>query len=172
MTLDELNNLPKPALIETLRQCCWSTAWVEAMADRLPVPDKETLFEQAASIWYNLSEHDWREAFTHHPKIGDINSLKEKFAGTSTSTSAWAAGEQAAVQHSSQVVLEALAEGNTRYEEKFGYIFIVCATGKSAEEMLALLQARLPNQPDEEMKIAMGEQAKITHIRLEKLLAT
>ncbi|WP_133273954.1 2-oxo-4-hydroxy-4-carboxy-5-ureidoimidazoline decarboxylase [Hymenobacter radiodurans] len=168
MTLPELNALPKPTLSEALRKCCGSTAWVEAMTHIFPVPDKGTLLRKADSIWYGLSEPDWREAFTHHPKIGDINSLKEKFA----STSAWAAGEQAAVQHSSQAVLEALAEGNTRYEEKFGYIFIVCATGKSAEEMLALLQARLPNEPDEEIKIAMGEQAKITHIRLEKLLAT
>ncbi|GAB2472975.1 2-oxo-4-hydroxy-4-carboxy-5-ureidoimidazoline decarboxylase [Hymenobacter qilianensis] len=167
MTLVELNTLPKPALTDALRKCCGSTAWVEAMSQIFPLPDKQTLFAQAATIWRGLSEQDWREAFTHHPKIGDINSLKEKFASTST----WAAGEQAAVQHSSQAVLEALAEGNTRYEEKFGYIFIVCATGKSAEEMLALLQARLPNEPDQEMKIAMGEQAKITQIRLEKLLA-
>jgi 2-oxo-4-hydroxy-4-carboxy-5-ureidoimidazoline decarboxylase len=167
MTLSELNNLPKSTLTDALRKCCGSTAWVEAMAQIFPVSDKETLFEQASSIWYSLSDNDWREAFTHHPKIGDINSLKEKFA----STSAWAAGEQAAVQHSSQAVLEALADGNTRYEEKFGYIFIVCATGKSAEEMLELLQARLPNEPAEEIKIAMAEQAKITQIRLEKLLA-
>jgi 2-oxo-4-hydroxy-4-carboxy-5-ureidoimidazoline decarboxylase len=167
MTLAKLNTLPKPELTDALRKCCGSTAWVEAMADLFPVPDKETLFEQAASIWYGLSEQDWREAFTHHPKIGDINSLKKKFA----STSAWAAGEQAAVQQSSQAVLEALADGNARYEEKFGYIFIVCATGKSAEQMLTLLQDRLPNEPTEEIKIAMEEQAKITHIRLEKLLA-
>lgn len=168
MTLAELNDLPQPALSDVLHKCCGATAWVEAMARNFPAPDKETLFEQASTIWYGLAEPDWREAFTHHPKIGDINSLKEKFA----STSAWAAGEQAAVQYSSQAILEALAEGNTRYEEKFGYIFIVCATGKSAEEMLALLQARLPNEPAEEMKIAMGEQAKIIQIRLEKLLAT
>ncbi|SMB88245.1 OHCU decarboxylase [Hymenobacter roseosalivarius DSM 11622] len=167
MTLAELNALPTPALTETLRKCCGSTAWVEAMTRVFPVADLETLFEQASTIWYGLSEHDWREAFTHHPKIGDINSLKEKFA----STSAWAAGEQAAVQHSSQAVLEALAEGNTCYEQKFGYIFIVCATGKSAAQMLALLQARLPNEPAAEIKLARGEQAKITQIRLEKLLA-
>jgi 2-oxo-4-hydroxy-4-carboxy-5-ureidoimidazoline decarboxylase len=167
MTLAKLNTLPKPELTDALRKCCGSTAWVEAMADLFPVPDKETLFEQAASIWYGLSEQDWREAFTHHPKIGDINSLKKKFA----STSAWAAGEQAAVQQSSQAVLEALADGNARYEEKFGYIFIVCATGKSAEQMLTLLQDRLPNEPTEEIRISMEEQAKITHIRLEKLLA-
>lgn len=167
MTLAELNTLPKPALTDALRKCCGSTAWVEAMGQIFPIPDMEALFEQASIIWYSLSEQDWREAFTHHPKIGDINSLKEKFASTST----WAAGEQAAVQGSSQAVLEALAEENTRYEEKFGYIFIVCATGKTAGEMLALLRARLPNEPAKEIKIAMAEQAKITQIRLEKLLA-
>lgn len=167
MTLSELNSLPKPALAEALSKCCGATAWVEAMTTVFPVAAEETLFAQASTIWHQLAPKDWREAFTHHPKIGDINSLKEKFASTST----WAAGEQAAVQHTSEAVLEALAAGNARYEEKFNYIFIVCATGKSAEEMLALLEARLPNEPDQEIHIAMEEQAKITEIRLKKLLA-
>ncbi len=91
----------------------------------------------------------------------------KKFA----STSAWAEGEQASVKQASQATLEALAAGNTEYERKFGYIFIVCATGKTADEMLALLQARMPNKPEDEILIAMGEQDKITRIRLEKLLA-
>jgi len=167
MTLAELNQLDKPTLALTLGKCCGATAWIEDMCQIFPVSDEQILFTKAHDIWYNLAENDWLEAFTHHPKIGDINSLKEKFA----STSAWASGEQGSVKQASQQVLEALAEGNRAYEEKFGYIFIVCATGKSADEMLALLQARLPNQPEDEIKIAMGEQAKITQIRLEKLLA-
>ncbi|OUJ74622.1 2-oxo-4-hydroxy-4-carboxy-5-ureidoimidazoline decarboxylase [Hymenobacter crusticola] len=167
MTLAELNRLDKPTLALTLGKCCGAMAWIEDMCQIFPVADEHTLFTQARDIWYNLGESDWLEAFTHHPKIGDINSLKEKFA----STRAWASGEQGAVQQASQQVLEDLAEGNRAYEEKFGYIFIVCATGKSAAEMLALLQARLLNSPTEEIKIAMGEQAKITQIRLEKLLA-
>ncbi|RZK26134.1 MAG: OHCU decarboxylase, partial [Hymenobacter sp.] len=114
-----------------------------------------------------LSEADWREAFTHHPKIGDVSALREKFASTAT----WAAGEQGAVRQASQSTLEALAAGNEAYAQRFGYIFIVCATGKSAAEMLALLQARLPHEPAQEIKIAMSEQAKITRLRLEKLLA-
>ncbi|HEX8348843.1 MAG TPA: 2-oxo-4-hydroxy-4-carboxy-5-ureidoimidazoline decarboxylase [Hymenobacter sp.] len=167
MTLPELNQLDKTILADALGKCCGATVWIEDMCQIFPVSDQQTLFDKAREIWYRLSESDWLEAFTHHPKIGDISSLKEKFASTST----WAAGEQGAVKQAPQQVLEALAEGNRAYEEKFGYIFIVCATGKSAEEMLTLLQARLPHEPEQEIKIAMGEQAKITQLRLEKLLA-
>ncbi|MBJ6108333.1 2-oxo-4-hydroxy-4-carboxy-5-ureidoimidazoline decarboxylase [Hymenobacter sp. BT523] len=168
MTLAELNNLPKPALAETLQKCCGASAWVENMVALFPIADAETLMQQATAVWNKLSEADWREAFTHHPKIGgDVAALREKFASTST----WAEGEQAAVKQASQATLEALAAGNTAYERKFGYIFIVCATGKSAEEMLALLQARMPNKPEDEILLAAGEQDKITRIRLEKLLA-
>jgi 2-oxo-4-hydroxy-4-carboxy-5-ureidoimidazoline decarboxylase len=167
MTLDELNNLDRPALTEALRKCCGAEAWVQAVADTFPVADADTLMDQAKTHWFELSEDDWREAFTHHPKIGDVSSLKEKFANTR----AWAEGEQSAVNDTSQEVLEALARGNQEYEARFGYIFIVFATGKSAEEMLALLQARLPNKPEDEILIAMAEQDKITRLRLEKLLA-
>ncbi|MCC3153842.1 2-oxo-4-hydroxy-4-carboxy-5-ureidoimidazoline decarboxylase [Hymenobacter sp. BT770] len=168
MTLEELNQLNKPALTEALHKCCGSTAWVENMVAIFPVADAETLMDQANTQWNKLSEADWREAFTHHPKIGgDVAALREKFASTST----WAEGEQASVKQASQETLEALAAGNTEYEKKFGYIFIVCATGKSAEEMLALLQARLSNKPEDEILIAAGEQNKITRLRLEKLLA-
>jgi 2-oxo-4-hydroxy-4-carboxy-5-ureidoimidazoline decarboxylase len=168
MTLTELNNLPKPDLAEALQKCCGSTEWVEKMVASFPISDAETLMEEAKNIWNKLTEADWREAFTHHPKIGgDVAALREKFASTST----WAEGEQAAVREASQETLEALAAGNTAYQQKFGYIFIVCATGKSADEMLALLQARLPNKPEDEIVIAAGEQDKITRIRLEKLLA-
>jgi len=167
MTLPQLNALPQPALAEELTKCCGATNWVRGLRETFPVANAETLFANAQRIWYSLSEADWREAFTHHPKIGDVNSLKEKFA----STSKWAEGEQGAVKQASQATLEALAAGNDEYERKFGYIFIVCATGKSADEMLALLQARLPNSPEQEINIAMGEQDKITRLRLEKLLA-
>jgi 2-oxo-4-hydroxy-4-carboxy-5-ureidoimidazoline decarboxylase len=168
MTLAELNNLPKTALAEALKTCCGSTAWVERMLAAFPVADEATLLNQATTQWNQLSEADWREAFTHHPKIGsDVEALRQKFASTST----WAEGEQASVKQASQETLEALATGNKDYERRFGYIFIVCATGKTADEMLALLQARLPNQPQDEILIAAGEQDKITRIRLEKLLA-
>ncbi|MGY3089699.1 2-oxo-4-hydroxy-4-carboxy-5-ureidoimidazoline decarboxylase [Hymenobacter sp. UYAg731] len=168
MAIDELNSLPKPALAEALQKCCGSTTWVENILAAFPVSDDETLMDEANTAWNKLSEADWREAFTHHPKIGgDVEALHAKFASTST----WAEGEQASVKEASQETLEALATGNEDYERKFGYIFIVCATGKSADEMLTLLQARLSNKPEDEILIAAGEQNKITRLRLEKLLA-
>ena len=168
MTISELNNLPKPALVKALQKCCGSTAWVANMAAQFPISDTETLLREATGQWNSLTEADWREAFTHHPKIGgDVEALRAKFA----STSQWAEGEQASVKQASQATLEALATGNEDYERKFGYIFIVCATGKTADEMLALLQARLTNEPADEILIAAGEQNKITRLRLEKLLA-
>ena len=168
MTLTELNKLSQPALNEALSKCCGSSAWVENMAAIFPVADAETLIIQAKTQWNKLSEADWREAFTHHPKIGaNVHALREKVASTST----WAEGEQATLKQASQETLEALAAGNAEYEKKFGYIFIVCATGKTAREMLALLQVRLPNKPEDEILVAMVEQDKITRIRLEKLLA-
>ncbi len=136
------------------------------MAQRFPFQNKEELFVAAEEIWFKLLPNDWLEAFAHHPKIGDMNSLRAKFA----STQQWAAGEQAGVRAASDAVLQALAEGNAQYESKFGYIFIVCATGKSAEEMLAILQTRLPNEHATELSLAAVEQSKITRIRLEKLL--
>ena len=167
MYIQQLNALEKPELKEALFKCCGSTEWVNRLSNLFPVRDEQQLFNAAEKIWYVLPENDWREAFTHHPKIGDINSLKEKFAATAH----WAAGEQAAVNQTSEDILRELALGNQLYEKKFGYIFIVCATGKSAEEMLALLNERLPNSRETEIKIAMAEQNKITRIRLEKLLA-
>ncbi|GAB3696218.1 2-oxo-4-hydroxy-4-carboxy-5-ureidoimidazoline decarboxylase [Spirosoma flavus] len=166
MTLPELNELTSAVRKAALMTCCGSSAWVTEMDKIFPVESRETLFDQAEVIWFTCSENDWREAFSHHPKIGDINSLREKFASTRT----WASGEQAGVSTASQDVLEQLAEGNRQYEEKFGYIFIVCATGKSADEMLEILRSRLPNRPEDEILIAAQEQDKITRIRLEKLL--
>ena len=158
MTLSELNQLPPDERKAALATCCGSTVWVDTMAGMFPFETVELLLERAESIWMACSEADWREAFTHHPKIGDINSLRAKFAHTK----GWAAGEQAGVASASQRVLEDLAEGNRLYEEKFGYIFIICATGKSAGDMLDSLNARLPNAPETEIRIAMREQGKIT----------
>ncbi len=168
MTITDLNNLDPAPRAEALARCCGATAWVEAMNDAFPMKDEAQLFEAANVIWYGLKHEDWLEAFTHHPKIGDVTALKEKFA----STAKWAEGEQGAMKQATDAVIQALAEGNAAYEQKFGYIFIVCATGKSADEMVALLQERLPNAPDKEIHIAMAEQDKITRIRLEKLLAS
>ncbi|MBD2704196.1 2-oxo-4-hydroxy-4-carboxy-5-ureidoimidazoline decarboxylase [Spirosoma sp. BT702] len=166
MTLPELNEITSAERKAALSTCCDSSAWVAEMDKIFPVESTNTLFEQAEVIWFACSEYDWREAFSHHPKIGDVDSLRVKFANTRS----WASGEQAGVSAASEDVLEQLADGNRQYEEKFGYIFIVCATGKSAEEMLAILRSRLPNRPEDEILLAAQEQDKITRIRLKKLL--
>lgn len=167
MTIEQLNTLPNEAAFEELFKCCGSTAWAKNLASKRPFRNKEELMRVSDICWCACTKEDGLEAFTHHPKIGDIKSLEKKFA----STKEWAGGEQAGVNNAAHNTLLELAQGNTDYENKFGYIFIVCATGKSAEEMLALLKARLQNDAQTELKIAMGEQNKITHIRLEKLLA-
>lgn len=112
-----------------------------------------------------LDRLDWLEALAAHPRIGDLHSLREKFA----STADWASGEQAGVAGAGDDLIRALADGNRDYEAKFGYIFIVCATGKTAAEMLAILRERLLNGPGAELRIAAAEQAEIMRLRLEKL---
>jgi 2-oxo-4-hydroxy-4-carboxy-5-ureidoimidazoline decarboxylase len=163
-----LNRYDDKALRGALAKCCASTAWVEGLARSRPFPDDDAAIMQAAeNNWWVLTPDDWREAFTAHPKIGDIDSLRAKFADTKN----WAGGEQSGVAGASEQTLQRLAKLNTEYEQKFGYIFIICATGKSADEMLASLEERLPNSPEDEIKIAAGEQLKITKLRLEKLVA-
>lgn len=166
MNIAALNALAPDLLAAELSKCCGATTWVEKMIELRPYADAADLFDKAHDAWADCSEVDGLEAFRHHPKIGGTAELAKKFA----STSDWAAGEQSGVQKAHKATLEALAAGNLAYEQKFGYIFIVCATGKSAEEMLALLEQRLPNIPEIEIGIAMAEQMKITIIRLEKLL--
>lgn len=166
MTLHELNTLGQPQLKDELMRCCGSSSWVKMMMAYFPADDLVELLEDAEEIWYACSHKDWKEAFAHHPKIGALELLTEKFPSTST----WAAGEQHAVNSAPQPVMEALAEGNSLYQEKFGYTFIVCATGKSAEEMLGILQVRLRNRPEEEIQVAADEQNIITKLRIEKLL--
>lgn len=166
MTLHELNILPKQQLREELTKCCGSSAWVDRMLPFFPADDLVELLEDAEEQWFLCSEKDWKEAFAHHPKIGDTATLKTKFA----STADWAAGEQSGVNKASSATIEELAQSNKEYEEKFGYIFIVYASGKSAEEMLAALKNRLQNSPEVEIEIAADEQNKITKLRIEKLL--
>ena len=133
------------------------------LEEKLP-EDGETLLNVAEEKWNDCTEKDWKEAFLHHPKIGDMEGLRKKF-----SKDQFAGGEQTLVNTASEHTLNELAKGNKEYEEKFGYIFIVCATGKSAREMLDILQSRLVNDPGKEIKIAMEEQNKITRLRLQKL---
>jgi 2-oxo-4-hydroxy-4-carboxy-5-ureidoimidazoline decarboxylase len=167
MTIAKLNSLKPQAAADELFKCCGSTNWAKKLSEQRPFKNFHDLVATSDEVWQKSSKADGLEAFTHHPKIGDIKNLEKKFAATKE----WAGGEQAAVNVANQVVLQALEKGNEDYEKKFGFIFIVCASGKSAEEMLALLNERMGNDKDTEIKIAMAEQNKITKIRLKKLVS-
>lgn len=167
MNLDAFNKKDKTELQPYIMQCCGSSNWVDKMLAHFPFSSELNLVNIAAEIWYqNCSEKDWLEAFQHHPKIGDLKSLEKKFASTSHLTNK----EQAGVQNADKELIANLAKANQAYEAKFDFIFIVCATGKSAAEMLRLLNDRLANSKAEELEIAMGEQHKITVLRMKKLL--
>jgi 2-oxo-4-hydroxy-4-carboxy-5-ureidoimidazoline decarboxylase len=168
MTIAEFDHLDSAQKRTLLLQCCGSAAWADKMIAALPAEDLIDLFEIAEDTWYACDKQDWLEAFAQHPKIGDLQSLKEKFS----STAQWAEGEQSSVKQASEQTLKDLAEGNRQYEEKFGYIFIISASGKSADDMLESLKARMNNSPEEELKNAMEEQLKIAKLRLEKLFTT
>jgi OHCU decarboxylase len=156
--VERLNGLAAGELREALRRCCGSEAWVERMMDARPFDDSRALFDAADRIWRSLQPHDWLQAFAAHPRIGD-----RKAAG-------WSAAEQKRALAGDRVILEQLAERQREYESRFGHIFIVCATGRTAGEMLSMLQARLGNDPEAELQTAAEEQRKITRLRLEKLL--
>lgn len=145
-----------------LQRACGSTRWVERMLTRRPFASHEALLTAAREEWFSLGETDWLEAFSHHPRIGDRASLEARFPATHDLS----AKEQAGVSSARADVIDALADANAAYFDRFGFIFIVCATGKTAEEMLQLLRDRLPNDRVTELRIAAEEQAKITSIRL------
>jgi 2-oxo-4-hydroxy-4-carboxy-5-ureidoimidazoline decarboxylase len=165
MDLKSINELSDDAVAEMFRRCCGSETWVKKMLEAKPFASGEQLFDWSDKAFSELTRADWMDAFAAHPKIGDIKSLKEKYGATKN----WAQNEQAGATGISDQVAEELASCNEKYLQKFGYIFIVCATGKSADQMLAMLKDRLDNEPDAELPIAGREQQKITHLRLEKL---
>lgn len=167
MTLEEFNALPEEEAVSRLLLCCGCASWAAAVARARPFASKEALRAASSEHWSRAGEREWLEAFAHHPRIGGKDALRAKFSATKD----WALGEQAGTAAADEATLDALAKGNADYEAKFGFIFIVCATGKTAAQMLALLGERLPNARAHELRVAAGEQAKITEIRLEKLLS-
>ena len=158
--------MPEPRAKNLLTECCGASRWVSEMMARRPFRSRAVVLSTADEIWRSLDSGDWREAFSHHPRIGEGKSV----APQSERGSAWAAGEQSGVEGADDDLRADLAAANREYEQRFGYIFIVFATGKSAEEMLALARERLRNDPDVELRAAAAEQLKITRLRLEKLL--
>ena len=162
----KLNRLSMDEARAALLACCGSTRWADAVAALRPFWDVGQLLNLAGRVWRELPREDWLEAFRAHPKIGGSKAERE----TGAEARAWAEGEQARTREASSETLDALAEANREYEARFGFIFIVCATGKSAEEMLALLRERLHNDPETELRVAAGEQWRITELRLRKFL--
>lgn len=148
--------------------CCASGGWVEAMVRRSPFHHDEELHEAARQAAHDMSEQDWLEAFQGHPMIGDVSTLKERFR----KTKAWASQEQAGTAEAAEEILAELAELNVKYLERFGFIFIIFATGKTAAEMLHCLKERLGHSRQAEVKAAAEEQLKITLLRLTKLPET
>lgn len=158
MRLEDFNALPWEEAVEKLLLCCHCTPWAERVARARPYSSLDAMKELADKVWQALPPENWRDVFTHHPRIGE-KVLREK----------WAAQEQSSAKGASEATLQSLAKGNRDYEERFGHIFLICATGKTADEMLRAMQSRISNSSEDELKIAADEQMKITHIRLEKL---
>jgi 2-oxo-4-hydroxy-4-carboxy-5-ureidoimidazoline decarboxylase len=162
---ERLNSWEDPEAHLQLYRCCASERWVQNMMLERPFVDDAHVLKSGLKIWLELEEKDWLEAFRGHPKIGDVESLKKKFGNTA----GWAESEQGGIRGANQAILEELKTLNEAYEKKFGYIFIICASGKPANQMLEILRLRFLNTPEEEIENAVKEQAKITALRLEKL---
>jgi 2-oxo-4-hydroxy-4-carboxy-5-ureidoimidazoline decarboxylase len=164
--LERLNSLPTSEAESELAKCCGSKRWAQKMIQARPFANWNELTTRAEQIWWSLDPIDWLEAFQSHPKIGE----KKATAATGVEAQKWSEDEQYGIRNSSQQTMDALAVMNREYEKKFDYIFIVCATGKSSKEMLEILRARLDNPPEDELRIAAAEQARITQLRLKKLI--
>ncbi|HEV7796514.1 MAG TPA: 2-oxo-4-hydroxy-4-carboxy-5-ureidoimidazoline decarboxylase [Pyrinomonadaceae bacterium] len=164
--IERLNLLPASEAEDELLKCCGSKEWAQLALAQRPFENITDLLAKSDRIWWALDQGDWLEAFHSHPRIGE----KKAGAKIAPRSQQWSEDEQSGISNSARETIEALAELNRVYEEKFGYIFIVCASGKSSEEMLAILRERLANDPEEELRVAAAEQAKITRLRLRKLI--
>lgn len=163
--IEWINSLDQHDARAAFLHCCGSQKWASMMEATRPFADDTMLHDCADDAFADLNEQDWREAFAAHPRIGDIEGLRKKYA----QNAGWSEGEQSGATVADEAVLRELSEANAAYEARHGFIFIVCATGKSAAVMLAILKARLYNQTSQEVQNAAAEQRKITHLRLEKL---
>ena len=158
MTLEAINKGEREETRAVLLRCCGSEQWAEQILDRRPFQNTEAILAAAESVWWSLAARDCLQAFAAHPRIG-AKKLSE-----------WCAREQSGLDSTSERVLERLARGNEAYEERFGWIFLINASGKDGSEILRLMESRLANESDVELRIAAGEQAQIISIRLRRLL--
>lgn len=155
-----LNGQSRERAVHALLRCCAARRWAEALVDARPFADDTTLYETADRLWWRLDPEDWHEAFAAHPRIGD------------RTVDDWSSAEQAGMHGASRSLAETIRDDNRRYEERFGHVFLICATGLTAEQMAGALRERLHNDPDTELRHAAAEQAKITKLRLQKLVET
>ncbi len=163
-TLEAWNKADEAAALETMIACCGAKHWAEGMVTLRPISSVLELSEAADRVWDAMEEPDWMEAFACHPRIG------ERKAHATAKSVAWSRQEQSSAASTADATRAELAAGNALYEERFGFTYIVCATGKSAEEMLAILKRRLNNDRTAELKEAAEQQRQITQIRLGKWL--
>ena len=164
--LDRWNQLSTQEAFEQVLPCCGSTVWARELATRRPLTDEMSLLAASDEIWNSLGEQDWVEAFSKHPRIGE-----RKAPPVAPAQSAlWSEQEQQKVASAGEAVQQALAEANREYERRFGRVFIVCATGKGASEILDILRRRFQNDDATELREAVEEQRKITNLRLKKWL--
>lgn len=166
MSIEELNKLSREKAFEELFKCCSCTIWAQNLTDFRPFKNREELLRISDMNWISCEIEEGLEAFSHHSETGDLINLEKKFASSLECVT----GEQSGVDEATHKTLIELAEGNASYEKKFGFVFIDCTTGKTADEMLEILKRRMANDIDAEFKIAMNEQNKITHILLNKLI--
>jgi 2-oxo-4-hydroxy-4-carboxy-5-ureidoimidazoline decarboxylase len=164
-TLAAWNHADGPAATHAMIACCGSKRWAAAMVALRPITSVAALSEAADRVWATMQEADWLEAFACHPRIGE-----RKAASATAQSAAWSKQEQAQASTASDRVLAEFAEGNALYEQRFGFTYIVCATGKSAEEMLAILNRRLASNREAELREAAEQQRQIMQIRLGKWL--
>lgn len=165
--VEKLNSLSRERAEAEFLTCCGSKRWAAAMTAARPFKNVDDLLNNADHAWWSLSERDWLEAFRAHPRIGETAAVVQSKAAQE-----WSAQEQSGAKDASPATMAALAVGNREYEERFGFIFIICATGKTSNDMLAALHSRLRNKLESELRIAVDEQRKITRLRLKKLLST
>jgi 2-oxo-4-hydroxy-4-carboxy-5-ureidoimidazoline decarboxylase len=161
------NTLPSDEAATEILSCCGSRAWGANLAARRPFPNEQTLFAAADECWQNLPEADWLEAFRSHPRIGGQHAQKK----TTAVSAAWSRSEQSRMSEADDTILQRMREGHRQYEERFGRIFIVCASGKQPAEMLSILERRLTNDPAQELLEAATQQQQIMQLRLRKWLA-
>jgi 2-oxo-4-hydroxy-4-carboxy-5-ureidoimidazoline decarboxylase len=160
------NALPPEEAATEILSCCGSRAWAACLTGRRPFADEQTLFTAADDCWQNLPEVDWLEAFRSHPRIGEQHAQKK----TTAVSAAWSRSEQSQMSEADDAILQRMREGHRQYEERFGRIFIVCASGKQPAEMLSILERRLANDPAQELQESAAQQQQIMQIRLRKWL--